>query len=67
MQNEIEALVFLAFQITILVFVSVEPYFKSELFGVSVVVPIMGLYGDGHLIKEHVILNTGRKVLDDYL
>lgn len=66
-QNESEALVFLAFQITTLMSVSVGHYFYSELFGVSTVVPILGFCGDGHLIKDHVGLNTFRNLLGDYL
>ena len=66
-QNESEALFFLAFQITTLMSLSVGHYFYSELFGVSTVVPILGFCGDGHLIKDHVGLNTFRNLLGDYL
>lgn len=66
-QKGSEALVFLAFQITMLMSVSVGHYIYSELFGISTVVPILGFCGDGYLIKDHVGLNTFGNLLSDYL
>lgn len=64
-ENESEALVLLAFQITTLMSVSMY-YFYTELFDVSHVDPILGFCRDGYLIKDHVGLNTFRNLLDDY-
>lgn len=66
MQDESGAPVFLAFQITMFTSVSVGHYFYPDLFGISIEVPILGCCGDGHLIKDHVGLNTFRNLLDDY-
>lgn len=65
-QNESGAPVFLDFQITMFTSVSVGYYFYSELFAVSTEVPILGCCGDGHLIKDHVGLNTFRNLIDNY-
>lgn len=65
-QKESEALLFLAFQITMLTYVSLGHYFCSELFNVSIVVSLLRFCGDGHLIKDHVGLSIFRNLLDDY-